>query len=1411
MYTKILARCPSNCHKVQGFVYGVGIHPETSPICLSALVDNAISVYGGIIQISLFPGFEKYLINKSNTQINKIKINDFTGHSTKSYVISKVDNIDLVEKDIRILDDKGENTHTGRLEIRLNGKWGTICRLRNNEDSARRICMDLGYQDGKWLKEDCLSYTGKDYCGTELYRSQFSDITCSDKDKSLNTCSKKPANRNECPHTEDALISCTNVAKDAILTPKWNLRLENVSKKFDNHTGRLESFAGAKHLPICNTNFDLAAALVACKQMGYETGEIFDDKKGKFKISKDDTSVKFMATDIKCKGEETNLKDCAAKTNNIDCTHENDVVLTCTGKKGDPSGKSQILAVKQSVITPPALGKLSMLKFKIDCKTKGNDPRFRGDAGSMYLVHCPADCSKEKGTLFGLGQYTADSSVCQAGIHSGVISDEKGGVIAYTKTWGNGYYIGIEKNGLSSSEINTKVPVSFTVQGKCSGWENMWKIWRENYGGVYLESNNSVKEISEKNSRINLRSRYNKNNKVQNTLSAPIDEIKNNNNIQESSFMEMNTYSSTTGIPEPLFEWIEENPSHIFNERDNKVKLNDKKMKPIKKYQFLMRLKMTEFKQQKAFIFSAGGCYHFNIYVDDKDNLVFGDPCNTKDQINTNIQMSVNDRAIIHAFYDEGNLKLTIFSEQLMKPIVKNFKKTLEIADSNMLAIGKRPDSNDSFFTGYLDFIQLYDVEVPLNKINVLIDALQNKAKAPSGLKKRNTIDKRACITACSNDPVPGKPGSSSPPKDADPYANDDTKNVPLKPKTPEQKEDEKKSHPSPFNYSEEYAKKFGTYDPSEVSQTETMDITCTTTLKDKRFDGQVGKIFRVRCPSCKGEKRPVYGSFIYHPLSSICKAASHAGNVSKEKGGYVLVELTPNKKIFNGSQGVDKSLSSTFSSSKISFRTKKATPPTKVTCDDTPANAPFNTAQAGTKFVVICPKNCSKLKSIVYGAEIYTDKTSICLAGIHSGHMNDRGGELEFTIEAGQNYYKGTKSFGIISKSRDAYVRSFKFIGAKSAVFTRFKDNFENAITSKYDIKQFNPVKDPKDNIWEYIDFTYKDKDSNEDKKVKTIHHKGKMSGESKNDLGSFLIKKDIEFNNGQVKSNFYFRDSKEFAFLFRFEDRNNFYYIEFDPSTVRDNIRLIAKVNGTSKTVKTYTMVLSIDTWYRVTIIMVNEKIKVFIQTQHIRENKPIFDLVMDEIARGTIGYASNGNYETYITGVEIDDYVPHTSNKGDEKNKRSWVSYLKHVEPKVVKKFCKGLFGQNDEENRRCKMPANFCKMKCDDYIPVTENILNFQCYNDCKNKINKKDSEIKVKKDGSWLPKIGDRVDFLPKGLKKYSAGTIISAQSKKRGKKTIENFTITFLTPDGEQKTETAEFPSKQIKKCGTELPKRKDC
>jgi len=772
---KILAKCPSSCHKTQGQIYGTGIHPEHSPICLSALVDRAISEYGGIIQISIYPGLEKYLINKAITQQNLIKISQFIGHSNKSYVVSKVDNIDLIEKDIRIVDGKGNLSNKGRLEVRLNGKWGTICTLRNNDESARRICKDLGFKEGKWITQagqvSCKNYNGQNVCGSESYKSVFSDINCSPKDQSFSSCSKKEANKNECPHVNDAMIHCSNKSfESADTTPNGALKLENVKINNGITIGRLEFHNLSKYLPVCSNGFTPESANVACRQMGFDRGEKFEDFSMKFTYPADDPTA-FAATQVKCTGEETNLADCNSQTVNIDCSHSLDVVLQCTGPKGDPTGKSQI-KTSMDIDIPPSLGKLSMLKFKISCETKGYDSKFRGDPGSVYIVNCPANCSKEKGSLWGLGLYTLDSSVCQAAVHAGIISDEKGGSFVYTKTWGQNYYIGNFRNGVSSSELNATFPVSFHLQANNSGWNGMWKLWKENYGGVYLEENLNIKESeaeeskflikkSENNAKINNRNKYNsrlRSNKKHNSL------------IENSSFVEFKLTTSTKASYTPVFEWVEVDSSHIFSDKSSgSILLKENSMRPLKKYQFLIRLKMTDFKGRKSFIFSNGGCNNFNIYLDESDNLVFGDPCNEAMQINTNLQLALNDKSIIYAFYEESVLKVVIFSEKLNKPMSKTLSKALEITNTSSIGIGRKSDVKDMFFYGYIDFIQVYDEEIPFALLNEIIDGINNKAKVPIPVESRNTLDKRPCISACVNDPTPGQPGSPTPPKDADP------------------------------------------------------------------------------------------------------------------------------------------------------------------------------------------------------------------------------------------------------------------------------------------------------------------------------------------------------------------------------------------------------------------------------------------------------------------------------------------------------------------------------------------------------------------------------------------------------------------------------------------------------------------
>lgn len=65
-FISVLVRCPGNCHSLKEKVYGTGIHPINSPICISALIDDAMPYFGGIFSVSIFSGIKKYIIGKVN-------------------------------------------------------------------------------------------------------------------------------------------------------------------------------------------------------------------------------------------------------------------------------------------------------------------------------------------------------------------------------------------------------------------------------------------------------------------------------------------------------------------------------------------------------------------------------------------------------------------------------------------------------------------------------------------------------------------------------------------------------------------------------------------------------------------------------------------------------------------------------------------------------------------------------------------------------------------------------------------------------------------------------------------------------------------------------------------------------------------------------------------------------------------------------------------------------------------------------------------------------------------------------------------------------------------------------------------------------------------------------------------------
>jgi hypothetical protein len=79
-----------------------------------------------------------------------------------------------------------------------------------------------------------------------------------------------------------------------------------------------------------------------------------------------------------------------------------------------------------------------------------NGTQLPGEVGAVFEVACPAGCESTRG-LWGTDVYTADSGICRAAIHAGLISPG-GGVVSVRLEPGRPAYRGSTRNGMQSSD-----------------------------------------------------------------------------------------------------------------------------------------------------------------------------------------------------------------------------------------------------------------------------------------------------------------------------------------------------------------------------------------------------------------------------------------------------------------------------------------------------------------------------------------------------------------------------------------------------------------------------------------------------------------------------------------------------------------------------------------------------------------------------------------------------------------------------------------------------------------------------------------------------------------------------------------------------------------------------------------------
>ena len=95
----------------------------------------------------------------------------------------------------------GNTRQEGRLEILINGEWGTICDDDWDLEDAQVACRQLGFPDA-------MEATGRAYFGSGTGPIYLDEVECIGNETDLTSCGHNGIGVHDCNHGEDAGIVC---------------------------------------------------------------------------------------------------------------------------------------------------------------------------------------------------------------------------------------------------------------------------------------------------------------------------------------------------------------------------------------------------------------------------------------------------------------------------------------------------------------------------------------------------------------------------------------------------------------------------------------------------------------------------------------------------------------------------------------------------------------------------------------------------------------------------------------------------------------------------------------------------------------------------------------------------------------------------------------------------------------------------------------------------------------------------------------------------------------------------------------------------------------------------------------------------------------------------------------------------
>jgi len=239
---------------------------------------------------------------------------------------------DAIARDgsVRLLDAFGAATSVGLLQVFMDGAFGTVCGIDGG--AADVVCRMQGYDHGSVGSSPCSSYGGTNLCGKLGSTIAMKDLRCGGGELELSGCKWTAADESCSSHDMDAVVFCTVTTRTGVYADGTLRLVSHDGSPSINGAGRLDMFRAGVWGSVCSEGFTPGSAVVACKQMGFTSGQLLPGATRCVANGKYFCANPPHVAEVSCAGRELDITSCPFQEGEaVFCSAREAVILDCAG------------------------------------------------------------------------------------------------------------------------------------------------------------------------------------------------------------------------------------------------------------------------------------------------------------------------------------------------------------------------------------------------------------------------------------------------------------------------------------------------------------------------------------------------------------------------------------------------------------------------------------------------------------------------------------------------------------------------------------------------------------------------------------------------------------------------------------------------------------------------------------------------------------------------------------------------------------------------------------------------------------------------------------------------------------------------------------------------------------------------